>query len=58
MDFVAEASGVIVSAAWLEINPGTDFAGLWAAQPCLHGGDGGSIRLWWPRELRWRPPVE
>lgn len=29
MDFVAEASGVIVSAAWLEINPGTDFAGLW-----------------------------
>lgn len=27
--FVAEASGVVVSAAWLEINPGTDFAGLW-----------------------------
>ncbi len=27
--FMAEASGVVVSAAWLEINPGTDFAGLW-----------------------------
>jgi GNAT superfamily N-acetyltransferase len=27
--FIAEASGVVVSAAWLEINPGTDFAGLW-----------------------------
>ncbi len=27
--FVAAASGVVVSAAWLEINPGTDFAGLW-----------------------------
>jgi GNAT superfamily N-acetyltransferase len=26
---MAEASGVVVSAAWLEINPGTDFAGLW-----------------------------
>jgi GNAT superfamily N-acetyltransferase len=27
--FMAEASGVVVSAAWLEINPRTDFAGLW-----------------------------
>ena len=27
--FMAEAAGVVVSAAWLEINPGTDFAGLW-----------------------------
>ncbi|RAX46014.1 GNAT family N-acetyltransferase [Arthrobacter sp. AQ5-06] len=27
--FMAEASRVVVSAAWLEINPGTDFAGLW-----------------------------
>ncbi|MCP8999502.1 GNAT family N-acetyltransferase [Pseudarthrobacter sp. RMG13] len=27
--FVAEASGEVVSAAWLEINPDTDFAGLW-----------------------------
>ncbi|MGY4541622.1 GNAT superfamily N-acetyltransferase [Arthrobacter sp. UYNi723] len=27
--FLAEASGEVVSAAWLEINPGTDFAGLW-----------------------------
>lgn len=27
--FMAEAAGVVVSAAWLEINPGTDFGGLW-----------------------------
>ncbi|MET3350296.1 UNVERIFIED_ORG: hypothetical protein ABID57_001983 [Arthrobacter sp. UYEF1] len=27
--FMAEASGEVVSAAWLEVNPGTDFAGLW-----------------------------
>lgn len=27
--FMAEASGEVVSPAWLEINPGTDFAGLW-----------------------------
>jgi hypothetical protein len=27
--FLAEAAGVVVSAAWLEINPGTDFGGLW-----------------------------
>lgn len=27
--FLAEASGEVVSAAWLEITPGTDFAGLW-----------------------------
>ncbi|MHA7292145.1 GNAT family N-acetyltransferase [Arthrobacter sp. MDT3-24] len=27
--FLAEASGEVVSAAWLEINPGTAFAGLW-----------------------------
>lgn len=27
--YMAEAAGVVVSAAWLEINPGTDFAGLW-----------------------------
>ncbi|BAS07046.1 acetyltransferase [Arthrobacter sp. Hiyo4] len=29
MVFLAEASGEVVSAAWLEINPDTDFAGLW-----------------------------
>ncbi|MET3206295.1 MULTISPECIES: GNAT family N-acetyltransferase [unclassified Arthrobacter] len=27
--FMAEASGEMVSAAWLEVNPGSDFAGLW-----------------------------
>jgi GNAT superfamily N-acetyltransferase len=27
--FMAEAAGTVVSAAWLEINPDTDFAGLW-----------------------------
>jgi GNAT superfamily N-acetyltransferase len=37
--FIAEASGVVVSAAWLEINPGTDFAGLWggATLPAWRG---------------------
>ena len=37
--FLAEASGAVVSAAWLEINPGTDFAGLWggATLPAWRG---------------------
>jgi GNAT superfamily N-acetyltransferase len=34
---VAEADGRVISAAWLVIKPGTDFAGLWA---------GSTLRAW------------
>lgn len=44
---VAEVGGQVVSAAWLEFNPGTDFAGLW----------GGSTLAAWRRRGIYRALV-
>ncbi|MCO4238238.1 hypothetical protein NG697_14590 [Pseudarthrobacter sp. MDT3-26] len=56
--FLAEASGEVVSAAWLEINPGTDFAGLWGGSTLPAWRGRGSTRLWFSHAPRWRPPGE
>lgn len=44
---LAVADGVPVSAGRIEFVPGTEFAGLWAAAPCLRGAGAECSGRWW-----------
>ncbi|MEK8107277.1 hypothetical protein NKG94_22780 [Micromonospora sp. M12] len=52
---VAEAADEVVSAAWLVIIPGTEFAALWVARPCCNGAGRASTVRWSPVAHSWPP---